>query len=126
MDRRQLVTIDEAKRVTKQHRRPCSDCPWRRASLPGWLGDLKPADWIRAAHGDDAIECHTRVGKSGQFIQCAGAATYRANVAKTPRPGAFRFLNVVPMQLPADRENVFATPAEFMEHHDIFDRTEGE
>lgn len=117
MSRRQLVTVDQAKRVTKQHTTPCSDCPWRRESLPGWLGGMSPEDWVKAAHGDNAIECHTRVGRSGQFIHCAGAAIYRANVAKRVREDAWRFLKVLPLTLAKDIVKVFATPFEFLKHH---------
>ena len=42
--------------------------------------------------------------------QCRGAAIYRANVCKSPRdPEVARG--------PVDRENVFASPMAFKEHH---------
>ncbi len=105
--RRQLVTIDEAVKATGQHKRPCSDCPWARSALPGWLGSLTREEWIAAAHGEAVIECHTLLG-----AQCAGAAIYRANVAKSVRdPDAFK--------LEPDTTRVFATPTEFREHHVI-------
>jgi len=58
-----------------------------------------------AAHGEERIECHTLLG-----AQCAGAAIYRANVAKRPRDKGVLLLE-------RDRRTVFATPTEFMEHH---------
>ena len=111
-----LKSSDNAVEVTKQHKKPCKDCPWLRTAIAGWLGGLSPEEWIRAAHADDAIECHTRYSKNS-FVQCAGASIYRANVLKSVRPNAFRFLNVLPLELPADRTQVFATPAEFQAHH---------
>jgi hypothetical protein len=103
--RRLLISSDEATPATRQHQRPCSDCPWRRDSLAGWLGVMSPREWLSAAHGDGTIECHVHPG-----AQCAGAAIYRANVAKLPR-----LLSA--LRLPADRRRVFGAPAEFLEHH---------
>lgn len=105
MARRRLLTTDDAVPAKGQHRAPCSDCPWARASLPGWLGGLTADQWIRAAHGEERIDCHTLTGS-----QCAGAAVYRRNVCKRPHDKST-------LVLPADREKVFATPAEFLAHH---------
>ncbi len=103
--RRVLVSSNEATSAKGQHTAPCGDCPWRRDALPGWLGTLTAAEWVKVAHGDDAIACHTKAG-----AQCAGAAIYRRNVVKSPRdPEALR--------LPANRETVFGTPIEFTTHH---------
>lgn len=101
----QLITGDEATPALRQHTKPCSDCPWRRKAIKGWLGSLSPEDWIQAAHGEAYVDCHTRIG-----VQCAGAATYRANLCKRPR-------NPCILRLPPDRKAVFANPAEFLEHH---------
>lgn len=101
-----ITSSREAVPAKTQHRKPCHDCPWRRVALPRWLGGTLPLDWLGATHGEAVIECHTVTGGH----QCAGAATYRANVCKTPRdPNA--------LNLPADRKTVFASPAEFLEHH---------
>lgn len=104
--RRQLITIDEAVPAKRQHKKPCSDCPWARTSLKGWLGGQTPQAWLAEAHGDNPIPCHTRKG-----AQCAGAAIYRRNVYKNPRdPEALR--------LESDRERVFASRQEFLDHHE--------
>ena len=103
--RRQLLTVTDARPAKGQHRRPCSDCPWARTALPGWLADMTPEEWIASAHGETRMECHTLLG-----AECAGAAIYRANVCKRVRdPGA--------LQLPKDPAAVFATHAEFLAHH---------
>lgn len=107
-----MTSYREAVPQAEQHRKPCHDCPWRRVSLSGWLGSFTPGEWLAMAHGEAVIECHTTT--SGH--QCAGAATYRANVVKKPRyPGI--------LQLPPDPVNVFTTPFEFSEHHENHDRT---
>src|SRR6478609_9415624 len=103
---RKLISSDEAKPSDRQHTRPCSDCPWRRDSLPGWLGSRTADAWLKSAHGEDMTYCHTVLGP-----QCAGLAIYRANVCKIPRdPEALR--------LPKDCETVFASPNEFLDHHE--------
>lgn len=104
--RLQCISADEAEVSFTQHKKPCSDCPWARRSLKGWLGGLSAEEWLREAHGEARIDCHTKIGP-----HCAGAAIYRANMAKKPR-------NKEALVLPADRETVFATPMEFREHHE--------
>lgn len=107
---RKLITSDEARVTKRQHALPCSDCPWDRCSLPGWLAGLSPEQWIAAAHGDEIMECHTAKDASGTPWQCAGAAIYRANTCKAPRdPNALR--------LQPNRDRVFSWPTEFHEHH---------
>lgn len=102
---RQLISSEDAVDAKCQHETPCSDCPWARTALKGWLGGATPEAWVREAHGEHPVPCHTING-----AQCAGIAIYRRNVCKTPRdPEALR--------LPADREKVFATPMEFTAHH---------
>lgn len=100
-----MTSSDQAKTAPKQHKKPCHDCPWRRASLPRWLGGFALANWLAAAHSEERILCHTISNQ-----QCAGMAIYRANVCKTPRDRLI-------LTLPADRGHVFATPKEFTEHH---------
>ena len=102
---RKLVAGQDAMPLPKQHTIPCADCPFGRESLPGWTGTMPPEEWISGAHGEMEADCHA---VSNQ--QCAGLAIYRANVCKAVRdPDALR--------LPADPVRVFATPAEFLQHH---------
>ena len=106
--KRRLISSEEARPAAGQHKKPCSDCPWARTSLPGWLGSASVEEWVAEAHGEGVIECHALTG-----AQCAGAAIYRTNVCKSPRDPSI-------LLLPADRERVFAAPKEFTSHHDIF------
>lgn len=103
---RQLISIAEATEAIGQHKRPCSDCPWARKALPGWLGGVSIDAWLRDAHGEARIRCHTLLG-----AQCAGAAIYRTNVCKAPRDKTL-------LLLPADKVRVFKSPSEFRAHHD--------
>lgn len=101
----QLICNKEATPSSRQHRKPCSDCPWARTALPGWLGGVSSRDWLADAHGEAIVDCHVFSGP-----QCAGAAIYRSNVGKLPRSSDA-------LLLPKDRARVFASPVEFIEHH---------
>lgn len=103
---RQLLTADQAITVKTQHRSPCSDCPFARKSLAGWLGRLSPQAWMQIIFGDGRVDCHTRVP-----MQCAGSAIFRANICKVPRD------QTVLQDLKVDTIRVFATPEEFISHH---------
>jgi hypothetical protein len=100
----QLKTYHDAVKTKSQHKQPCSDCPFSRKSLPGWLGSMNADEWVQAVHGEALIDCHTT------DKQCAGAAIYRANNCKVPRDRTI-------LQLPANRQKVFASPVEFIKHH---------
>lgn len=101
---RRLIDRDSAVQAKCQHVAPCSDCPWARASLPGWLGGASPEDWLFTAHHDHYVECHALTG-----VQCAGIAIYRRNVVKRVEPPL--------LQLEKNTELVFSTPMEFKAHH---------
>lgn len=101
---RRLISRDEAVEGVRQHTRPCSDCPWARASLEGWLGGGSVDEWLQTAHSDAVVDCHAI-----NHMQCAGIAIYRRNVAKLALPPN--------LKLEADRVSVFANPSEFREHH---------
>jgi len=106
MARRVWISAEEATPVTRQITRPCSDCPWRRDALEGWLGSMTARDWIDVALSEATADCHAHTGE----IACAGLAIFRSNIAKRLRdPDAFR--------VDADRRAVFATPLEFLAYH---------
>jgi hypothetical protein len=103
---RQFISSDEAPRSNVQHMRPCTDCPFARTALPGWLGSASPQEWLVVLHGEERIDCHAIRGP-----QCAGAAIYRANVCKRPRDKTL-------LALQSDRTLVFAGPSEFLRRHE--------
>lgn len=101
----------------------CNECPWRRESAPGWLGPMDADEWVALVHSEEAIACHITIEEEGDWTtpgirQCAGAATYRGNVCKRPRDPEVALL-------PADRDKVFATPGQFLEHHTADDKDYG-
>jgi hypothetical protein len=109
--RRQLLSFLDATTTPRQHTGPCSDCPWSRKSVPGWLARMTPEEWIACAQGDGLIECHTKKASDGEAWQCAGAARFRSNILKVPRDP-----NIL-QNLKADVVRVFASVGEFLTHH---------
>lgn len=105
--KRQLLTHEDARPAKRQHVKPCSDCPFARAALRGWLGGTTAQEWIQCVHGEALIECHTVSNH-----QCAGAAIYRENNHKSCR-------RTDVLRLPANTELVFASPMEFLKHHEV-------
>lgn len=101
---KKLITSDEARQAPKQHEKPCSDCPWARSAINGWLGSMTKEEWVEIAHTDTLVECHAINNQ-----QCAGLAIYRRNVCKLPRPPI--------LVLESNREIVFANRQEFLDHH---------
>ena len=106
--KRKLISSDESTPASKQLTKPCSDCPWARDAVRGWLGPGTVDQWLAAAHGEDKIECHVHPN-----VQCAGLSIFRANVHKVP----YREPDV--LILPADRKLVFAWDDEFRAHHEV-------
>lgn len=95
-------------------RKPCSECPWRRESARGWLGPHPVAAWVALALSDTAIACHKTIEIDETWtpktLQCAGAADFRANIAKLPRDSA--------VLVGQRNDAVFALPQEFIDHHE--------
>jgi hypothetical protein len=104
---KQLISGDQARVCKRQHTKPCSDGPWSRKALPGWLAAETPFWWLVAAHGDGKMECHTKRTETGSH-ECAGASIFRSNVVKDHAGN---------LKLPKDKETVFANDQEFAEHH---------
>lgn len=116
-----LLQFVTAGNYGRRRRNPCRECPWRRRAIRGWLGPHTPEGLIDMAHGEGPIHCHMSipddyrrveddVPDTSVLLQCAGAARFRRHVHKTPR-------NPTAAVGPEDRETVFATNDEFLEHH---------
>ena len=95
----------------KQHTKPCKECPFRRESLPEYLGGNDPKSFAFLSGKDGNFECHLTMSNS-QPAQCAGRAIMWANSCKKSRDGS------VP-ELKQDREKVFSHIGEFTKHHKI-------
>lgn len=107
------------------HVTACKQCPYRRDSLPGWLGSGTPESFAYGAVADKLPEefpCHCAIDyddpkwKDTQYPEaslCAGALAMARNnckLATDPERAALI------AQVPRDPE-VFQFPAEFLAHH---------
>jgi hypothetical protein len=108
--------------MCKQHTKPCAQCPWRRTSLAGWLGNSTPQEFMFQAESDVRMPCHVHVDyeredwerQANTVPRCAGHAIFLRNRCKQPHePGLRAFCATVER----DTETVFQWPQEFIEHH---------
>lgn len=95
---------------------PCLECPFSRKGPPGGTGGADPTVFIGQAMGPFFLPCHMdpeyeRNRRSTRLLQCAGTAIYRSNV------GVASLMPHFLLHLPADKEKVFATPAELLAFH---------
>lgn len=102
----------------RQHTTPCKTCPFRRSSTPGELGGSPTGTFVGQAYGAFWVPCHEAVDYDNpkwkeqyETPQCAGIAIYRANChPEIGRPDVL-------LKLPEDKATVFASPDEFIAHH---------
>lgn len=104
-------------------KRACRECPWRRASGPGFVGPNDPETWVSIAHTDLPVACHMTIPEDYEYVdeddpeirsmrQCTGMATFRGNICKSPRDHTV-------VALDPDRVTFFGRGPEFIEHHTI-------
>ena len=101
---------------------PCNECPWRRESVPGFLGPHTAEEWVEIAHSDADIACHKTIPPGtpedgsdlDEMTACAGAAIFRANVFKRPR----HLRDKPEFDRQRDTVRVFAWNDEFINHHE--------
>lgn len=102
-------------------KKPCNQCPFRRRSLPGYVGADTPEHFIATTLSDVAMPCHSTIdyedpdwedslAADGSARHCAGAAILFANKFKLSR-------DRTRPSLPADTKNVFKNEVEFLDHH---------
>lgn len=99
-------------------KKPCRECPFRRRSIPGYLGNSTPAEFLASTMADQPMPCHLTVDYEDrnwkdmldEASHCNGALTFFSNICKLSndpnRP-----------KMPVDCENVFTRPTEFLDHH---------
>lgn len=100
---------------TLTHTTPCIECPFRKTSIAGWLGNLPIAHYVgENPHQDVVLPCHMTAGRPRHKIGlCAGLLSMLKNQCKTPRD---------PELANASRRvgpnvGVFAHRQEFIAHH---------
>lgn len=106
----------------KQHKTPCAECPFRRASAAGWLGASSPQEFMDQARNELRMPCHLHIdyeqpdweGQVPDAPRCAGHAIFLRNTCNMPRD---RELADFVKTVERDSEKVFQWPQEFIKHH---------
>lgn len=107
-------------------KKACSECVFNRKCEPGALGGSDVTVYIGQIYAPFAIPCHLHCDFNdpewklkagpGQTPQCAGTATFRANLGmkelRDQTPAWAKLLTHEP-----DHETCFSSYAEFMAHH---------
>ncbi len=104
--------------MKKPSGRPCKECPFKRTSMPGYLGASTTQEFFDTTMADAAMPCHTTVDydnpdwreKLSDAKFCSGALIFFRNICKLSRDPKRPRLDV-------NRELVFGTPLEFLSHH---------
>ncbi len=98
------------------HKKPCRECPFRKESLPGYLGADNPEDFLATTLDDFPMPCHLTVDYEEDGWEslvgasyCAGALSFFRNMCKMSRD----------RKRPQGEkdETVFSRPDEFLKHH---------
>jgi hypothetical protein len=98
------------------HKEPCPECPWRKASVAGWLGGHDPHYYSDAVAEGEIPACHCADFGSDddRTAFCAGATSVMANMCLLPvkQKGAAEAVKTVGKRL-----DTFAHAAFFHQHH---------
>ncbi len=102
---------------------PCGECPFRKNSLPGYLGGFSTTETFQAVTSEDDFDCHlTRdendEGEEVERMSCAGRMLFASNLAKQFRR---KDLEAVRLELKNNtpehiKENILSYQ-EFKKHH---------
>lgn len=117
-----MRTLPMITKYVESAAKPCSDCPFRRNAMPGWLGESSPEGFLDCIQRDEPLPCHqtinyedpdwlvkwSRQRNTGRM--CAGSLIFMANKAQRPHDPTFP-------TMPADKATVFANSVEFVRHH---------
>lgn len=95
----------------------CKECPFKKTSLPGYLGNDTPDGFLATTMADTPMPCHMQVDyerddwreQASKAALCAGALHMFANMCKLSRDSTRP-------RLPKSDE-VFTFPSDFLKHH---------
>ncbi len=105
-------------------KKTCNDCPFRKQSLPGWLGDYNSAQELHNIVMSEApFPCHlTHTDEEISFEEagtvehplCAGALMYMRKAGKLPRN---KELLDAMKSFPISELDAILSYREFFQHH---------
>lgn len=108
---------------TKQMKRPCNQCPFRRKSLQGYLGEssYNPEEFLMQLELPDVHPCHTQVDWESENLdevmkkapRCVGSIQHMNNCGKISR-----YKPIADLQKQYGKnDEVFKWKQEFIQHH---------
>lgn len=111
-------------------KKPCKDCPFKKTSLAGWLGNQKPENIISYLEQDHEFPCHNTIPKGSNLVSaeeaknsetmqhCAGALIMHKKSCKRSRDS-----KVAQWQsdIKSD-DDVFSHKSQFLDHHKKLDK----
>lgn len=102
----------------------CKECPFRRTSAQGYLGNNKAEPFAHNAMLDHSVACHMSMRQElpreewerleREAPRCRGALTMMRNTCKLPRDPE---MSALVKTVEPDRVNVFSQVAEFIQYH---------
>lgn len=101
--------------------KPCKECPFRKASVPGWLGPWEP-DELMSNIPYVEFPCHKTIKPSDKGVAphhqvCAGAAMFLNNKVQRSRAPIMDAHQSYLRDQAVDHSGVFSNAQEFMAHH---------
>lgn len=102
---------------TKPNQAPCKECPYRKDSAKGWLGDNSLDTYAEPITSDIEIPCHKTMSDDKQMRYCAGLASVRVNSCKSARFSTIIALSETNVKESPHRSECFNWKHEFEEHH---------
>lgn len=111
--------------MCKELKTPCAECPWRKDSMKGWLGNSTSVEFLQLSESEARMPCHMHVDyekdnwrdQAASAPQCAGRAIHFANRGKLAQ-------NPELIKMKPDFEKVFSNPQDFINHHHIDTQSE--
>lgn len=109
-------------------KKPCKQCPFRKTSLAGWLGDhsYRPQIFIDGMEYT-ILPCHMKTDwdeaeqrtmiVEGEKNPCVGALSFCANSLKIPRGARIEGVYKNLMDKAKSNPEVFKWQQDFIEHH---------
>lgn len=97
-----------------RHKKPCSDCPFKKESLPGWMGGFSLDSYAQPPSVGMPTSCHQADfgSRSPKTTFCAGSCAVIANDAELERHVIYPAVDEV-----GPREDCFPSVEAFVQHH---------
>jgi hypothetical protein len=98
------------------HKKPCDECPWRRAHPAGWLGGYTAEQFVEQINFDGPpLPCHKTIfDNQPAKAMCAGALIFMKNNCKSAQHPEY---GDAKDHVERDTETVFQWSKEFLDHH---------